>query len=83
MSLGETCQQLGQFAGSTYYDSKVKPHLAVILNEVLNRVYKDLPPTTPDIIERLGILLYQEVVILHGAWLFWAQKGSCGKLAIY
>jgi hypothetical protein len=39
-------------------DKKVVPHLAVILNEVLNRVYKDLPPVTPDIIERLAILLY-------------------------
>lgn len=37
---------------------KVKPHLAVIMNEVLNRIYKDLPPITPEIIERLSVLLY-------------------------
>jgi hypothetical protein len=43
---------------SNTIDKLVKPHLAVILNEVLNRVYKDLPPTTPDIIERLAVLLY-------------------------
>merc|ERR1719387_1595152 len=41
-------------------DTKVKPHLAVILNEVLNRVYRDLPPVTPEIIERLAVLLYIE-----------------------
>lgn len=39
-------------------DKKVVPHLAVILNEVLNRVYKDLPPVTPKIIEDLAVLLY-------------------------
>jgi hypothetical protein len=46
-------------------DKKVKPHLAVVLNEVLNRVYKDLPPVTPDIIERLAVLLYIDTSIEH------------------
>jgi len=47
-------------------ERKVKPHLAVILNEVLNRVYKDLPPVTPDSIERLALLLYIDTKIEYG-----------------
>jgi hypothetical protein len=46
-------------------DKQVVPHLAVILNEVLNRVYKDLPPVTPDIIRRLSILLYIDMQKEH------------------
>lgn len=44
---------------------KVKPHLAVIMNEVLNRIYRDLPPMTPEILERLAILLYIDTNTEH------------------
>lgn len=44
---------------------KVKPHLAVIMNEVLNRIYRELPPVTPEIIERLAVLMYIDTTIEH------------------
>jgi len=44
---------------------KVKPHLAVIMNEVLNRIYKELPPITPKLLERLAVLLYIDTGIEH------------------
>lgn len=47
-------------------DLKVRPHLAVVLNEVLNRVNRELPPATPDIIERLAVLLNIDSVVDHG-----------------
>lgn len=47
-------------------NQKVKPHLAVIMNEVLNRIYKELPPVTPEIIERLGVLLYIDTSVEWG-----------------
>eukprot|EP00931_Biecheleriopsis_adriatica_P060967 TRINITY_DN36631_c0_g1_i1.p1 TRINITY_DN36631_c0_g1~~TRINITY_DN36631_c0_g1_i1.p1 ORF type:complete len:690 (+),score=104.93 TRINITY_DN36631_c0_g1_i1:37-2070(+) len=36
---------------------KVRPHLAVILNECLNRTHRELPPVTPEILERVAVLL--------------------------
>lgn len=44
---------------------KVKPHLAVIMNEVLNRIYRELPPVTPEIIKRLAVLMYIDTTIEH------------------
>lgn len=44
---------------------KVKPHLAVIMNEVLNRIYRELPPMTPEILERLTVLLYVDTNMEH------------------
>ncbi|CAE7209509.1 unnamed protein product, partial [Symbiodinium sp. CCMP2456] len=44
---------------------KVKPHLAVIMNEVLNRIYRELPPVTPEIIERLAVLMYIDTTHEH------------------
>jgi len=44
---------------------KVKPHLAVIMNEVLNRIYRELPPITPELLERLTVLLYIDINIEH------------------
>eukprot|EP00747_Dinoflagellata_sp_TGD_P162996 gnl/TRDRNA2_/TRDRNA2_181232_c0_seq1.p2 gnl/TRDRNA2_/TRDRNA2_181232_c0~~gnl/TRDRNA2_/TRDRNA2_181232_c0_seq1.p2 ORF type:complete len:393 (-),score=108.62 gnl/TRDRNA2_/TRDRNA2_181232_c0_seq1:69-1247(-) len=46
-------------------NKKVKPHLAVVLNEVLNRVNRELPPSTPEIIERLAVLLQIDSSIEH------------------
>jgi len=40
--------------------------LAVILNEVLNRCYRELPAITPEILERLAVLLYVDTVTEHG-----------------
>jgi hypothetical protein len=37
--------------------AKVRPHLAVILNELLNRCNRELPPVTPEIVERVAVLL--------------------------
>jgi len=36
---------------------KVEPRLAMYLNEVLNRCHKELPPVTPEIVEKLALLL--------------------------
>mmetsp|Transcript_80236 Transcript_80236/g.227194 ORF Transcript_80236/g.227194 Transcript_80236/m.227194 type:complete len:395 (-) Transcript_80236:145-1329(-) len=46
-------------------NKKVKPHLAVIMNEVLNRIYKELPPITPELIERLAVLLWIDTAVEH------------------
>merc|ERR1712151_1244195 len=46
-------------------DRKVKPHLSVIMNEVLNRIYRELPPMTPELMERLAVLLYIDTSIEH------------------
>jgi len=48
-------QQFMERAGTQ--GKKLKPHLAVILNEVLNRCNRELPPATPEILERLALLL--------------------------
>lgn len=44
---------------------KIKPHLAVVMNEVLNRCYRELPPVTPEIIERLATLLFIDTALEH------------------
>lgn len=44
---------------------KVKPHLAVIMNEVLNRIHRELPPITPELLERLAVLLYIDTNTEH------------------
>merc|ERR1719399_258561 len=36
---------------------KVEPRLAMYLNEVLNRCHEELPPVTPEIVEKLALLL--------------------------
>jgi len=46
-------------------DRKVRPHVAVILNEMLNRVNKELSPVTPEIIERLAVLLGIDTAVDH------------------
>jgi len=46
-------------------NKKLKPHLAVVVNEVLNRCYRELPPITPEILERLAVLLYIDTAIEH------------------
>mmetsp|Transcript_64006 Transcript_64006/g.139169 ORF Transcript_64006/g.139169 Transcript_64006/m.139169 type:complete len:391 (-) Transcript_64006:112-1284(-) len=47
-------------------NKKIKPHLAVVLNEVLNRVHREMPAITPEIIERLAVLLYIDTSVEHG-----------------
>jgi hypothetical protein len=47
-------------------NKKLKPHLAVIMNEVLNRCYRELPAITPEILERLAILLYVDTTTEWG-----------------
>ena len=37
--------------------SKIRGHLAVLLNEVLNRCHRELPPMTPVLLERAALLL--------------------------
>jgi len=44
---------------------KVKPHLAVLMNEVLNRIHKELPPMTVELMERLAVLLYIDTALEH------------------
>eukprot|EP00929_Paragymnodinium_shiwhaense_P007206 TRINITY_DN111140_c0_g1_i1.p1 TRINITY_DN111140_c0_g1~~TRINITY_DN111140_c0_g1_i1.p1 ORF type:complete len:385 (-),score=86.92 TRINITY_DN111140_c0_g1_i1:288-1442(-) len=46
-------------------NKKLKPHLAVVINEVLNRIYKELPPITPEILERLCVLLWIDTSLEH------------------
>lgn len=46
-------------------DKEVIPHLAVIMDEVLNRMQKDLPPVTDQIIERLAVLFYIDTKVEH------------------
>eukprot|EP00435_Cladocopium_sp_Y103_P023891 s2791_g5.t2 len=38
-------------------NAKIRAHLAVILNEVLNRCHRELPPMTPVLLERTAVLL--------------------------
>lgn len=45
---------------------KVKPNLAVYINEVLNRIHKELSPLTPEILEELAIWLCVDTTIEHG-----------------
>lgn len=45
---------------------KMKPHVAVIFNEVLNRCNKELPPVTPEIVERMALLLNIDTAIDYG-----------------
>jgi hypothetical protein len=44
---------------------KLKPHLAVVINEVLNRCYRELPPITPEILERICVLMCIDTTIEH------------------
>lgn len=37
--------------------SKIRAHLGVVLNEVLNRCHRELPPMTPELLERAALLL--------------------------
>mmetsp|Transcript_25475 Transcript_25475/g.59314 ORF Transcript_25475/g.59314 Transcript_25475/m.59314 type:complete len:391 (-) Transcript_25475:87-1259(-) len=47
-------------------NKKVKPHIAVIFNEVLNRCNRELPPVTPEIVERMALLLNIDVSVDFG-----------------
>jgi len=44
---------------------KVRPHIAVILNELMNRCDRGLPPATPEIVERLAMLLNIDTAVDH------------------
>ncbi|CAE8690044.1 unnamed protein product [Polarella glacialis] len=44
---------------------KVRAHVALVLNEVLNRCHKELPPTTPELLERTALLLGVDTAIDH------------------
>lgn len=48
-------RQFRERAGTA--EKKVRPHMAVILNEVMNRCHRELPPVTPEILERTAALL--------------------------
>jgi len=37
--------------------AKIRAHLAVVLNEALNRCNRELPPVTPELLERAALLL--------------------------
>eukprot|EP00928_Gymnodinium_smaydae_P031495 TRINITY_DN23095_c0_g3_i1.p1 TRINITY_DN23095_c0_g3~~TRINITY_DN23095_c0_g3_i1.p1 ORF type:complete len:664 (+),score=114.55 TRINITY_DN23095_c0_g3_i1:61-2052(+) len=44
---------------------KLRPHVGVFLNEIMNRCHRNLPPVTPEIIERLAVLLNINVALDH------------------
>lgn len=46
-------------------ERNVKAHMAVVLNEVLNRCHRELPPVTPEIIERVAVLLDINTAVDH------------------
>lgn len=51
-------EKLKRFVARTGLASKdVEAHIAMILNEVLNRCNRELSPVTPEILERLALLL--------------------------
>ena len=54
----EQLQKFYQTLSSKALNStKIRAHLAVILNEVLNRCHRELPPMTPVLLERTAVLL--------------------------
>ena len=36
---------------------KIRAHLAVVLNEALNRCNRELPPVTPELLERAALVV--------------------------
>ena len=38
--------------------TKIRAHLGVVLNEVLNRCHRELPPMTPEMLERFFVVLF-------------------------
>eukprot|EP00929_Paragymnodinium_shiwhaense_P002352 TRINITY_DN102582_c0_g1_i1.p1 TRINITY_DN102582_c0_g1~~TRINITY_DN102582_c0_g1_i1.p1 ORF type:complete len:695 (+),score=93.86 TRINITY_DN102582_c0_g1_i1:94-2178(+) len=44
---------------------KLKPHLSVFINEVMNRCHKELPAVTPELVERFSVLLNINTAVDH------------------
>lgn len=55
-ALFQKCQAFNDRAGKIESEHKMDSMVTVIMNEVLNRCNRDLPPVTPEITERLAIL---------------------------
>lgn len=51
----EKIKKFKERAGTS--DKEVEPYCAMILNEVLNRCNRELPPVTPEILDRMALLL--------------------------
>eukprot|EP00438_Fugacium_kawagutii_P016058 Skav221538 [mRNA] locus=scaffold1813:129776:131420:+ [translate_table: standard] len=53
----EQVQKFYQGQSTVPNSAKIRAHLAVLLNEVLNRCHRELPPVTPVLLERAALLL--------------------------
>jgi hypothetical protein len=55
-ALYHKCKSFNDRAGKIETEPKMDSMVTVVMNEVLNRCNRELPPTTPEIVERLSIL---------------------------